>query len=114
MWRMKLTKVMWPFLGIFIGYSIRYLSDGYYAEGIGLLLWFLGGMANVLVLKLNGWKMPVAHLRCIETATHQPLKAEHKLPWLADRIPIGIGMASIGDVLYWMGLIVWGAAIWMR
>lgn len=65
-----------------------------------------GMIANGLVIGINRWKMPVWG-RKEEGARHTPMTPDTRLWWLGDVIPVGMGIASIGDFLImagWLGV----------
>ncbi len=83
-----------------------------------------GAFSNILVVLLNGWKMPVdpglaARVKITVLPTmpfHAPASAATKLPWLMDRFyfPGSDGIFSIGDVLLVAGLMVTAIQIYLR
>ena len=58
----------------------------------------LGMVLNMLVLLANGMHMPVTTRANYFSGEHIPAIGT-RLTWLGDHIPIGIGYASIGDML---------------
>ncbi len=78
----------------------------------------LGSLCNLLVISLNGFRMPVAQsvtahlsakkleqLLSLQIPMYRAADAHTLLPWLGDVIPLPLlgGMASIGDVLLGVG-----------
>jgi len=82
----------------------------------GLTLVALGVFLNALVITLNGG-MPVsaagqedASPVVVGSIKHEPLSDETLLPWLADRVPVGLTnqVWSLGDLLLVAGVGVMG------
>jgi Family of unknown function (DUF5317) len=66
-----------------------------------------GLAANGLVIAVNGWKMPVRG-RGEEGIRHTAMTSATRLRWLGDIIPVGLGIASIGDFLLIAGMLgIW-------
>ena len=80
-----------------------------------LVVMLSSGIAcNWLVVGTNGWKMPVLSKRFVPGGdTHIVMSSHHRFKILSDRIPIGIGMASIGDLLIWIGVFGLGVRAFM-
>ncbi|MDO8429779.1 MAG: DUF5317 family protein [bacterium] len=81
------------------------LIDNY--KEIGIAIYALGQFSNMLVVVLNGGRMPSIDLPA-ETLRHTPMTNETILPFLSDwiyfqRLDI---LFSIGDVLLGLGIIV--------
>jgi hypothetical protein len=64
------------------------------------------GFCNMLAIYANGKKMP-ARGRPEITERHCPFTKETRLKFLCDIIPVGIGMASVGDVLLLIGSVLY-------
>lgn len=84
-------------------------------------LWvlLLGGTSNVLVVFANGGRMPVSSSSANiltpyfqETAEYCTLGAHTKLPLLADVIPTGVSVCSIGDILLLVGFVFLICRVW--
>jgi hypothetical protein len=86
----------------------------------GLSLVAFGVFLNALVITLNGG-MPVSEgaaskvseARSVISIKHEPLTHETLLPWLADRVPVGLTdqVWSLGDLLMVAGIGVMGFAL---
>lgn len=62
-------------------------------------IFFAGVLSNWLVLRTNGWRMPVSRAVHASDKVHVTMAPHHRFPLLADIIPIGTVRASIGDLL---------------
>lgn len=68
--------------------------------------WFsvAGVLANMSAVLVNGKKMPVRGW--FDTSErHQPMTGKTRCKLLCDIIPLPWGIASIGDVFLWLGMV---------
>ena len=77
---------------------------------IGLLILASGAILNSLVILLNDGRMPVLFDRPVQEGAligifHKVLSKNTSLPFLADRIKIYGCTASVGDLLFFFGLV---------
>lgn len=90
--------VLWMGLAL----SLLMASFGHFPNWWMVL--FVGSCANGLVVAANGWKMPVRG-RIEESARHRPMISATRFKWLGDVIPVGLGIASIGDFFICAGIL---------
>jgi len=92
--------------------SVDSLAQGLYLLHIAFIFYSVGAIGNTLVVYKNGGKMPVfdkdgKYSKKLEKSkTHCLLTKETKMPYLADIYELWGGMASIGDILIYIGLVI--------
>jgi len=64
----------------------------------------LGAGMNMLVVSLNGFKMPVKGIDCSKYKKHQNMTDDTKLKFLADIIRTPWSIYSIGDLFIYAGV----------
>jgi hypothetical protein len=76
---------------------------------LALLLFFIGGTLNFIVMAANGGRMPVRIIdefiyeKIIQSKEHCFLTEKTRLPWLADIFDCIFWIVSIGDIIITVG-----------
>ena len=79
-----------------------------------MALILLGVALNLTALAANGNRMPVASItqaQLSRTGRHVIAGEQHRLLWLSDRFAFGRLRASLGDLVQWMGLVLYVWAV---
>ena len=85
-------------------YSFRNFN---WLAGISAIAIGLGVLMNVAAMLANSGRMPVDTDDDIgEEPSHQTMGQRTRLQWLGDWIPCGQWMISLGDVVLFLGLLV--------
>lgn len=103
----EFIMLLW-LLGNIIGYSLYNRLSGYGALKIAYsvaLFFLVGGYLNILVMLVNGGKMPVKYLTNMDNL-HKAMNNGTKLRFLADIFTIDNAIFSIGDVFIVIGSII--------
>jgi hypothetical protein len=93
--------------GIGLFFVPGFLTAGGWISRVGISFLCLGFLLNLVVMLLNGGRMPVGidevpqHLK----ATHQAMGSETRAGFLADWVGIGRWYFSPGDIIMVLGLV---------
>lgn len=104
--RLALAISFYTALGIFVFWL------GLKLFALALLLFCIGGILNLIVMAVNGGRMPVRAVdefiyeRIIQSKDHCLMTEKTRLPWLADIFDWVFFIVSIGDVIITIGEIV--------
>lgn len=107
-WRLRYMRhVVMLVTGIPTGILLRiFIGTSSWHEIVGPILVCSGGWLNYTVIQANGMKMPVFPRKVSKSPWHVDGNSDTRYPWLCDRIPLGIGIGSVGDILIFLALIV--------
>ena len=104
--RLKLLRFLGPYLfGVLVVQTVTYFMKGHVLLAGLMVMFCIGVLCNWLVVSSNGWRMPVPRNVSPASKRHVKMSSRHRFALLADIIPIGFGLASIGDLLI-LGTIV--------
>lgn len=105
--RMRLFRLSMPLIrGIFLGTVLRWIfRHGELREVCLQAILVVGASCNWLAIKANGFKMPVAGINT-DTVTHSLMTPETKHKWACDVLNVGIGKASVGDLLIFASMLL--------
>ena len=100
-WRMAVIVIV---ASVVAFYSFRNFN---WLAGISAIAIGLGVLMNVAAMLANSGRMPVETDDDIgEEPSHQTMGQRTRLQWLGDWIPCGQWMISLGDVVLFLGLLV--------
>jgi hypothetical protein len=94
---------------IFAGSAFEYFVLLDHFRAFAFLVMSVGLCLNVLVIVVNGGKMPIVtseNNAQMERPYHTTIDESTRLRWLCDVIPIGNYLASIGDVVVTIGIAI--------
>jgi hypothetical protein len=99
--------------GAGLGLIMLYWRAQEYLAAIAMVLAITGMNLNVLVCSANGWRMPVRN-RVVDTERHMTLRPEHRFPYLADILPVGVVVLSLGDALVAVAWVFFVVGVFLR
>lgn len=94
-------RLFWLVAGV--AFSVKLFRRFIFERRLSDLCWLIGAFLNQFVMLCNDYKMPVAvskdwPCKDIVGQFHSCMTETSRVQWLCDIIPLGLVMASIGDL----------------